>query len=48
VSIRLQQALFAPLNKLKGFSFVDVETVEAAPAEDDDEIDAPASEEEDV
>lgn len=47
VSIRLQQALFAPLNKLNGFSFVDVETVE--PTETEDEIDTPASDaEEDV
>jgi len=44
VSIRLQQALFAPLNKLKGFSFVDVETTAPASTEDDDdEIDIPAS-----
>jgi len=51
VSIRLQQALFAPLNKLKGFSFVDVETTAPASTEDeeDDEIDIPASgEDEDV
>lgn len=50
VSIRLQQALFAPLNKLKGFSFVDVETtVPASTEEDEDEIDVPASgEDEDV
>lgn len=50
VSIRLQQALFAPLNKLKGFSFVDVETTApASTEEDDDEIDIPASgEDEDV
>jgi hypothetical protein len=50
VSIRLQQALFAPLNKLKGFSFVDVETTVPASTEDDeDEIDIPASgEDEDV
>ena len=44
VSIRLQQALFAPLNKLKGFSFVDVETTApASTEEDEDEIDIPAS-----
>jgi len=50
VSIRLQQALFAPLNKLKGFSFVDVETTApASTEEDEDEIDIPASgEDEDV
>ena len=50
VSIRLQQALFAPLNKLKGFSFVDVETTAPASTEgDEDEIDIPASgEDEDV
>jgi hypothetical protein len=50
VSIRLQQALFAPLNKLKGFSFVDVETTApASTEEDDDDIDIPASgEDEDV
>jgi len=50
VSIRLQQALFAPLNKLKGFSFVDVETtVPASTEEDEDDIDIPASgEDEDV
>jgi hypothetical protein len=50
VSIRLQQALFAPLNKLKGFSFVDVETTVPESTEDDeDEIDIPASgEDEDV
>lgn len=50
VSIRLQQALFAHLNKLKGFSFVDVETTApASTEEDEDEIDIPASgEDEDV
>jgi len=50
VSIRLQQALFAPLNKLKGFSFVDVETTApASTEEDEDDIDIPASgEDEDV
>lgn len=44
VSIRLQQILFAPLNKLKGFSFVDVETTaadEEPTTTDEDEIDAP-------
>lgn len=44
VSIRLQQILFAPLNKLKGFSFVDVETTEPTTEEnedEEDEIDAP-------
>lgn len=46
VSIRLQQILFAPLNKLKGFSFVDVETTaaeEEPTTTDEDEIDAPPS-----
>ena len=49
VSVRLQQALLAPLNKLKGFSFVDVETTTPESAEEEeDEIDAPASDPEDV
>jgi hypothetical protein len=43
VSIRLQQILFSPLNKLKGFSFVDVATAEE-PTEttSEDDIDEPA------
>jgi len=48
LSIRLQQVLFAPLNKLKGFSFVDVETSEATPEETEDEIDVPGPSDEDV
>ena len=47
LSIRLQQVLLAPLNKLKGFSFVDVETSEPA-AEEEDEIDVPGPSDEDV
>jgi hypothetical protein len=49
LSIRLQQVLLAPLNKLKGFSFVDVETTD--PTTDDaeeDEIDVPGPSDEDV
>ena len=43
ISVRLQQMLLAPTNKLKGFGFIDQPVVEAAPsdtadAEDDDEL----------
>jgi hypothetical protein len=43
ISVRLQQMLLAPTNKLKGFGFIDQPAVEAAPsdtadAEDEDEI----------
>ena len=51
LSIRLQQVLLSPLNKLKGFSFVDVETsdtAEPAAEEEEDEIDVPGPSDEDV
>jgi uncharacterized protein (TIGR02611 family) len=43
ISVRLQQMLLAPTNKLKGFGFIDQPAVEAAPsdtadAEDEDEL----------
>ena len=43
ISVRLQQMLLAPTNKLKGFGFIDQPVVEAAPsdtadAEDEDEL----------
>jgi hypothetical protein len=43
ISVRLQQMLLAPTNKLKGFGFIDQPAVEAAPS---DTADAEEDEEE--
>jgi hypothetical protein len=53
ISVRLQQMLLAPTNKLKGFGFIDQPAVEAAPsdtadAEDEDEDELVDDEEADV
>ena len=48
ISVRLMQVLFAPKSQLKGFSFVGVDDVlgtPAAPASEEEDIDAPEEEE---
>ena len=50
VSVRLQQLMLAPTNKLKGFGFIDQPAVEAAPSDtaDGEESDEVVDDEEDV